>query len=75
MLVDSHCHIDFAELDERPALIDRARAATVASQRTIASTGRGAPTAEREEGAHPPRFVQVADADDGDREGDSEGDH
>ncbi|HEY7991976.1 MAG TPA: TatD family hydrolase [Stellaceae bacterium] len=35
MLVDSHCHIDFAELDERPALIDRARAAGVRTMLTI----------------------------------------
>ncbi|HEX4113685.1 MAG TPA: TatD family hydrolase [Stellaceae bacterium] len=35
MLVDSHCHIDFAEPDERPALIERARAAGVATMLTI----------------------------------------
>jgi TatD DNase family protein len=35
MLVDSHCHIDFAEPDERLALIDRARAAGVATMLTI----------------------------------------
>ncbi|MGH6981948.1 MAG: TatD family hydrolase, partial [Stellaceae bacterium] len=35
MLVDSHCHIDFAEPDDRPALIDRARAAGVRTMLTI----------------------------------------
>jgi TatD DNase family protein len=35
MLVDSHCHIDFAGLDERPGLIDRARAAGVMTMLTI----------------------------------------
>jgi TatD DNase family protein len=35
MLVDSHCHIDFAEPDARPALIARARAAGVATMLTI----------------------------------------
>jgi len=35
MLVDSHCHIDFAEPDDRPALIERARAAGVRTMLTI----------------------------------------
>jgi TatD DNase family protein len=35
MLVDSHCHIDFAEPDDRPALIERARAAGVMTMLTI----------------------------------------
>jgi TatD DNase family protein len=35
MLVDSHCHLDFAEPEDRAALIGRARAAGVASLLTI----------------------------------------
>jgi TatD DNase family protein len=38
MLVDSHCHIDFAEPDRRRALIDRAHAAGVATMLTIGTT-------------------------------------
>jgi TatD DNase family protein len=35
MLVDSHCHIDFAEPDDRPALVERAHAAGVTTMLTI----------------------------------------
>jgi TatD DNase family protein len=43
MLVDSHCHIDFAEPDERQALIDRARAAGVGTMLTIGTKGEELP--------------------------------
>jgi len=35
MLVDSHCHLDFAEASERPGIIARARAAGVGTLLTI----------------------------------------
>lgn len=38
MLVDSHCHIDFAEPEQRQGVIDRARAAGVGTMLTIGTT-------------------------------------
>jgi TatD DNase family protein len=38
MLVDSHCHIDFAEPEQRQGILDRARAAGVATMLTIGTT-------------------------------------
>jgi TatD DNase family protein len=38
MLVDSHCHIDFAEPDQRQGVVDRARAAGVKTMLTIGTT-------------------------------------
>ncbi len=38
MLVDSHCHIDFAEPAQRQGVIDRARAAGVRTMLTIGTT-------------------------------------
>jgi TatD DNase family protein len=43
MLVDSHCHIDFAKPEEREALIGRAREAGVATMLTIGTKAEESP--------------------------------